>query len=120
MRTLGQLACHVAFARIDWFKFMEAPGSVEAMSRITQWETDADGTQWIDEETTSLVKDSGVLSCKAVGSLTVLDDVQTFLFCRFIDREPDRLVYDQSENDRTGEPIEAGDHQPLQLQEELR
>jgi uncharacterized damage-inducible protein DinB len=61
VRTLGQLACHIAFARIDWFKFMDAPGSAEAMNRITRWETDDDGNQWIAQDTKSIVEDAGAL-----------------------------------------------------------
>jgi len=55
VRTLGQLACHIAFARIDWFKFMDAPGSAEVMSRINRWETDDDGNRWIAEDTSVIV-----------------------------------------------------------------
>jgi uncharacterized damage-inducible protein DinB len=56
IRSAGQLACHIAFARIDWFKFMDAPGSAEASAQINQWETDDDGNRWIALDTTSIVR----------------------------------------------------------------
>ena len=61
VRTLGEFAWHIAFARIDWFKFMGAPGSAEAINRITRWETDDDGNQWIAQDTESIVEDAGEL-----------------------------------------------------------
>lgn len=58
VRSLGQLACHIAFARIDWFKFMDAPGSAQAVKHITKWETDRDGNKWIAENTDPIVNDA--------------------------------------------------------------
>lgn len=62
VRTLGELACHIAFARLDWFKFMDAPGIAAAISGIDRWETDDDGNRWIAVDTSGIVESAAELS----------------------------------------------------------
>ncbi len=39
LRTVGDLAGHIAFGRIGWFARMPAPGSLELMKKPYSWAT---------------------------------------------------------------------------------
>lgn len=36
-RTVGEIACHIAFGRLDWFHRMGAPGAAELVEKAAPW-----------------------------------------------------------------------------------
>jgi uncharacterized damage-inducible protein DinB len=50
VRSMGQLARHIALGRINWFVRMPAPGSQELSDRIHAWQTDSEGNRHIAED----------------------------------------------------------------------
>ena len=47
--SVGELVRHIGLGRLTWLLRMGAPGSIEAVSQIGEWETDADGNHDIVE-----------------------------------------------------------------------
>jgi uncharacterized damage-inducible protein DinB len=54
MRSVGELARHIALGSIEWFLRMDAPGSLLAASEITAWNEDFHGNKYIDEKALSI------------------------------------------------------------------
>lgn len=50
LRSVGELARHIALGRVDWFLRMDAPGSHELASQITAWQEDAHGNRYVRAE----------------------------------------------------------------------
>lgn len=75
VRTAGELACHIAFGRIDWFHFMGAPGDAELSARIHDWKTDPDGHRRIAVNTKPIVRDAALLVHWLKESWTVVESV---------------------------------------------
>ena len=45
MHSVGEIARHIALGRLSWFVRMEAPGSAEVASTLSEWHTDGDGSR---------------------------------------------------------------------------
>lgn len=50
LRSVGELARHIALGPIDWFLRMEAPGSHEMASQIDAWTEDPHGNRYVAED----------------------------------------------------------------------
>ncbi|HXE53455.1 MAG TPA: DinB family protein [Tepidisphaeraceae bacterium] len=50
VRSMGELARHIALGRINWFVRMGAPGSADLAARISSWVTDEHGNRYIVED----------------------------------------------------------------------
>ena len=50
MRSVGEIARHIAIGRFCWFVRMDAPGSAELASSLFEWHTDGDGSRHPVEE----------------------------------------------------------------------
>lgn len=61
MRSVGELARHIALGRIVWFVRMGAPDSAELASRISEWEQDSDGNKHIVEDAIAITDDASQL-----------------------------------------------------------
>jgi uncharacterized damage-inducible protein DinB len=61
VRSIGQLARHIAMGRINWFVRMKAPGSEELAKRIAQWDNDPDGNGYIVEKAIEIDHDAAKL-----------------------------------------------------------
>ncbi|HEX6386453.1 MAG TPA: DinB family protein [Anaerolineae bacterium] len=49
LRSVGELARHIALGRITWFVRMDAPGSSELADQITAWQEDQHGNRYVIE-----------------------------------------------------------------------
>jgi len=47
LRSVGELARHIALGRVDWFARMDAPGSRELTDQIKAWEEDQYGNRYV-------------------------------------------------------------------------
>lgn len=61
VRSIGELARHVAMGRINWFVRMKAPGSEELAARIEAWDHDAHGNRYVAENALEIDDDAGEL-----------------------------------------------------------
>jgi len=61
VRSIGQLARHIATGRINWFKRMNALGSHDLAARITHWDYDPHGNGYIDEKSLDIDRDAPAL-----------------------------------------------------------
>jgi len=50
MRSVGELARHIALGRITWFVRMDPPGGAELVAEIEDWEVDGDGSRHVNED----------------------------------------------------------------------
>ena len=66
VRSIGELARHIAMGRINWFARMKAPGSDDLVRRIADWDYDPHGNGYIDEKAMKIDRDAAAL----VGWLT--------------------------------------------------
>lgn len=57
MRSVGEIARHIAIGRLCWFVRMGAPGSAELASTLAVWHTDGDGNRHPEEEQVPLERD---------------------------------------------------------------
>jgi len=58
VRSIGELARHIATGRINWFVRMKAPGSEELAKRITNWDYDPHGNGYIVEKAIDIDRDA--------------------------------------------------------------
>jgi uncharacterized damage-inducible protein DinB len=49
LRSVGELARHITFARVNWFLRMGAPGSREVAQQIDAWVERANGSRYVNE-----------------------------------------------------------------------
>ncbi|MFN2196678.1 MAG: DinB family protein [Anaerolineales bacterium] len=61
LQSVGELARHIAFGRIDWFERMGSPGSTELAAKIDTWEQDRDGNRYIVESAVPIADQAGEL-----------------------------------------------------------
>jgi uncharacterized damage-inducible protein DinB len=61
LRSVGEVARHIALGRITWFRRMGAPGSAEAAAEVPQWEEDSDGNQHVIESAIPITEDAAQL-----------------------------------------------------------
>jgi len=61
LRSIGELATHIAMGRIVWFVRMKAPGSEELAAKIAAWSYDPEGNGYIDEKAMKIDRDAGAL-----------------------------------------------------------
>ena len=61
LRSVGELARHIALGRIEWFHRMGAPGSQALIDQISEWETDSDGNRYIIEDAFPITEDAAQL-----------------------------------------------------------
>lgn len=61
LRSVGEVARHIAIGRVSWFARMLAPGSAEVMAALPAWETDEDGARFALEESLEIAGDSRAL-----------------------------------------------------------
>jgi uncharacterized damage-inducible protein DinB len=54
--SIGELVRHISLGRMIWFMRMDAPGSAEATSHISEWEQDSDGNRVILEESIAITE----------------------------------------------------------------
>lgn len=54
LRSVGEIARHIACGRLGWFRRMGAPGSEELAAQIPEWVIDKDGNSHLVEESLSL------------------------------------------------------------------
>ena len=62
LRSVGELARHIALGPISWFLWMGAPGSQELAGRITAWEVDAHGNRYVIEAALDIANQAGELA----------------------------------------------------------
>src|SRR4051812_36848878 len=61
VRSVGELARHIAMGRINWFARMKAPESEELARRITEWDYDPHGNGYIVEKAMTIDRDAPAL-----------------------------------------------------------
>ncbi|HEX3877847.1 MAG TPA: DinB family protein [Bryobacteraceae bacterium] len=61
LRSVGEIARHIALGRINWFMRMDAPGSAELAAKIEAWDTDTHGNRYIREADIKIDRDAGAL-----------------------------------------------------------
>lgn len=61
LRSVGELVRHIALGPISWFLWMDAPGSHELAGRITAWEADSHGNQYVIEAALNITDQAGEL-----------------------------------------------------------
>ncbi len=57
MRSVAEIARHIAIGRLCWFIRMDAPGSAELAASLVEWNTDDEGNRHPVEEQVPLDKD---------------------------------------------------------------
>jgi uncharacterized damage-inducible protein DinB len=57
MRSVGEIARHIAIGRLGWFVRMNAPGSANLAASLSDWHTDGDGSRHPLEEQVPLETD---------------------------------------------------------------
>jgi uncharacterized damage-inducible protein DinB len=62
LNSVGELARHISLGRIVWFMRMDAPGSADLASGITDWDVDDDGNRSIVESSVPIAEDSKELA----------------------------------------------------------
>src|SRR5882724_5091139 len=61
VRSIGELARHIAMGRINWFVRMNAPRSAELAARVEPWFQDAEGNRHIAEKKMAIDANAGDL-----------------------------------------------------------
>jgi uncharacterized damage-inducible protein DinB len=61
LRSIGEIARHIAAGRINWFLRMNAPGSEQLAARIAAWDIDPHGNRYVREADIAIDRDSGAL-----------------------------------------------------------
>ena len=61
LRSVGELARHIALGPVGWFLWMGAPGSHELAGRIAAWEDDSDGNRYVIETAIGIADQAGQL-----------------------------------------------------------
>ena len=61
LRSVGELARHIAFGRITWWARMNAPGGADLVGQIEHWESDGEGNRWVDEAAYAITTDGPAL-----------------------------------------------------------
>jgi uncharacterized damage-inducible protein DinB len=61
LRSIGEIAAHIAMGRIVWFVRMKAPRSEELAAKISAWEYDPEGNGYIVEKVMAIDRDCGAL-----------------------------------------------------------
>jgi len=61
VRSVGELARHIAMGRINWFVRMKAPGSADLAKRIEKWDFDPHGNGYIIEKALAVDRDPAAL-----------------------------------------------------------
>lgn len=61
LRSVGEIARHIALGRIGWFLRMDAPGSADIASRIPEWDHDPHGNRYIVEDALDIAEDAAEL-----------------------------------------------------------
>jgi uncharacterized damage-inducible protein DinB len=61
LRSVGEIARHIALGSINWFMRMDAPGSHELAARIEAWEEDPHGNRYVIESALDITGQAGEL-----------------------------------------------------------
>ena len=61
VRSIGELARHIAMGRINWFLRMNAPGSEEVAQKVDAWDSDPHGNRYIAETAVPIERDARAL-----------------------------------------------------------
>src|SRR5262245_60232083 len=61
VRSIGEIARHIALGRIPWFLRMKAPGSDDLATRIEIWDHDSHGNAYIVEKAVQIDRDASAL-----------------------------------------------------------
>ncbi len=61
LRSIGELARHIALGRINWFARMDAPGSKELAAKIEVWDHDPEGNRYVAEKALEIDCEAGAL-----------------------------------------------------------
>jgi uncharacterized damage-inducible protein DinB len=61
LRSIGEIARHIANGRINWFFRMKAPWSAEAAAKIAAWDFDPHGNRYVREAEMKIDRDAGAL-----------------------------------------------------------
>jgi len=61
VRSIGEIARHIALGRLSWFLRMRAPGSEGLAAKIETWDYDPHGTRYIAEKAVEIDRDAGAL-----------------------------------------------------------
>ena len=61
VRSVGELARHIAMGRINWFARMKSPGSAELAAKIPRWDYDPHGNGYIVEKAMEIDREAGKL-----------------------------------------------------------
>lgn len=62
LRSVGELARHIALGPIDWFLRMDAPGSREMANQIDAWTEDPHGNRYVVEDALDIADQAGELT----------------------------------------------------------
>jgi uncharacterized damage-inducible protein DinB len=60
-RSVGELARHISLGRVTWFLRMQAPGSAEIASQISDWYEDSDGNRHVNEDAIAITENAAAL-----------------------------------------------------------
>jgi uncharacterized damage-inducible protein DinB len=61
VRSIGEIARHIALGRINWFLRMKAPGSEEVGAKIEAWDRDPHGNKYVAENAVKVDRDARAL-----------------------------------------------------------
>jgi uncharacterized damage-inducible protein DinB len=73
VRSIGEIARHIALGRISWFVRMKAPRSDELAAKIDVWDHDPHGNAYVREEAIAITGDAGALSTWLGETWTMID-----------------------------------------------
>jgi uncharacterized damage-inducible protein DinB len=61
LRSIGEIARHIALRRVAWFLRMQAPGREEVAAKIAAWDYDPDGNGRVREAKMQIDRDAAAL-----------------------------------------------------------
>lgn len=61
LRSVGELARHIALGRVTWFQRMGAPGSAQVAAQLSAWQRDDDGNLDVVEDALAITDDAAEL-----------------------------------------------------------
>lgn len=73
VRSVGELARHIAMGRVNWFTRMNAPGGAELAAQIEPWHRDAEGNRYVVERRMPIDTDAAQLVRWLNASWAVID-----------------------------------------------
>lgn len=62
LRSVGEIARHIAFGRVTWWVRMDSPGSADLLDAVEHWQMDEEGNRYVDEDAYAITTDGAALA----------------------------------------------------------